>query len=79
VQRIETLTWYSRQAPGRIVRRDVDELTSYRHPTLAQGYALCGSDAPHAEQGTGSNSVRREALVLGCRNRAAAGLAARAL
>jgi hypothetical protein len=66
VHRIETITWYSRQAPGRIVRFYEDELIYYRHPTLAQGYAPRGSDAPHAEQGTGYNSTRREARMLGC-------------
>jgi hypothetical protein len=59
VQRIETITWYSRQVPGQIVRLYEDELTYYRHPTLAQGYAPAGSDMPHAEQGTGYNSARR--------------------
>jgi hypothetical protein len=64
VQRIETITWYSRQAPKQIVRLYEDELTYYRQPTLAQGYALCGSDAPHAEQGTGYNTARRIAACL---------------
>lgn len=64
VQRIETITWYSRQAPGRIVRLYEDELTYYRHPTLAQGYALCGSKTPQAEQGTGYNTARRIAACL---------------
>lgn len=64
VQRIETITWYSRQVPGQIVRLYEDELTYYRHPTLAQGYAPAGSDMPHAEQGTGYNSARRIAACL---------------
>lgn len=64
VYRIETIAWYSRQAPQRIVRLYEDELTYYRHPTLAQGYARCGSDLPHAEQGTGYNSARRIAACL---------------
>jgi hypothetical protein len=40
-----------------------DELTEYRHPTPAQGYARCGSDAPQAKQGTGYNTTRRGALL----------------
>jgi hypothetical protein len=64
VRRIETITWYSRQAPQRIVWFYEDELTSYRHPTLAQGYALCGSKTPQAEQGTGYNTARRIAACL---------------
>lgn len=64
VHRIETITWYSRQAPQRIVRLYEDELTYYRRPTLAQGYAPCGSDAPHAEQGSGYNTARRIAACL---------------
>ena len=64
VQRIETIAWYSRQAPQQLVRHDVDELTSYRRPTLAQGSAPCGSDAPHAEQGQGFNTTRRIAACL---------------
>lgn len=64
VQRIETIAWYSRQAPQQLVRLYEDELTYYRRPTLAQGYAPCGSDAPHAEQGQGFNTTRRIAACL---------------
>ena len=64
VRRIEAINWYSRQAPQQIVRLYEDELTYYRRPTLAQGYAPGGSDAPHAEQGTGSNTARRIAACL---------------
>lgn len=64
VRRIEAINWYSRQAPQQIVRLYEDELTSSRRPTLAQGYAPGGSDAPHAEQGTGSNTARRSAACL---------------
>ena len=64
VRRIETITWYSRQTPQRIVRLYEDELTYYRCPTLAQGYAPGGSDLPHAEQGVGFNTTRRIAACL---------------
>ena len=64
VRRIETITWYSRQAPEQIVRLYEDELTYYRRPTVAQGYAPAGSDAPHAEQGQGSTNARRIAACL---------------
>lgn len=64
VQRLATITWYSRQAPQRIVRLYEDELTYYRRPTIAQGYAPRGSDHPHAAQGHGSNTARRIAACL---------------
>ena len=64
VRRIETITWYSRQAPQQIVRLYEDELTYYRRPTVAQDYAPAGSDAPRAEQGQGSNTARRIAACL---------------
>ena len=64
VRRIETITWYSRQTPQRIVRLYQDELTYYRCPTLAQGYAPGGSDLPHAEQGVGFNTARHIAACL---------------
>jgi hypothetical protein len=64
VRRLETITWSSRQAPGRIVRLYEDELTYYRHPTLGQNYASFGSDRPYAEQGTGYNTARRIAACL---------------
>lgn len=64
VQRIETITWYSRQAPERIVRLYEDELTYSRQPTLAQGYAPRGSDVPHAEQGVDYNTARYIAACL---------------
>jgi hypothetical protein len=64
VQRSETITWYSRQAPGRIGRRSEEEVTSSRHPTLAQGSAPCGSALPYAEQGVGCNTARRIAACL---------------
>jgi hypothetical protein len=47
------------QAPRQIVRLYEDALTYYRRPTLAQDYTPAGSDAPHAQQGQGSNTTRR--------------------
>ncbi len=41
-----------------------DEVTYYRRPTVAQGYAVSGSDAPRAEQGRGSNTKRRIAACV---------------
>jgi hypothetical protein len=64
VQRSETIHWYSRQAPQQIVQLYEDELTYYRRPTLAQGYAPAGSDVPYAEQGQTSNTARRIAACL---------------
>lgn len=50
--------------PERVVALYHDELTSYRHPTVAGGYAPAGADAPWAEQGWGRNSLRRIAACL---------------
>jgi hypothetical protein len=41
-----------------------DELTYYRRPSVAQGYAESGSDEPHARQGLRSNLSRRIAASL---------------
>lgn len=64
VQRLETISWYSRTHPEQIVRLYEDELTYYRRPTLVQGYAPAGSALPRAEQGYGSNTARRIAACL---------------
>jgi len=53
-----------RREPQRWVLLYQDELTYYRRPTVAQGYALRGSDAPRAWQGWGSNTRRRIGAVL---------------
>jgi hypothetical protein len=50
--------------PGRVVFLYQDELTYYRHPTVAQGYAPAGSAQPHARQGYGANRRRRVAACL---------------
>jgi hypothetical protein len=64
VHRLQSITWYSRQAPARIVRLYEDELTYYRRPTLERGYAPSGCAIPHAEQGYGNNTARRIAACL---------------
>ncbi len=51
--------------PGQVVFLYQDELTYYRRPTVAQGYAMAGSDGPRAEQGYGRNKYRR---IAGCLN-----------
>jgi hypothetical protein len=42
VQRIETIPWYSRQAPGRIVQLYEDELTRLARPKRGSGVCPCG-------------------------------------
>lgn len=51
--------------PERIVALYLDELTYYRRPTVAGGYAGVGCHrAPLAEQGWGANTLRRIAACL---------------
>lgn len=50
--------------PQRITVLYEDEVTYYRRPTVAQGYAISGSDAPRAEQGVGSNTKRQVAACV---------------
>jgi transposase len=50
--------------PARYVLLYEDEFSYYRRPSVAQGYALGGSDAPRALQGWGSNTRRRIAALL---------------
>lgn len=50
--------------PQRWVLLYLDELTYYRRPSVAHGYALRGSDAPRAWQGWGSNKRRRIGAVM---------------
>ncbi len=57
--RISRLLRLAGRYPGRIVVSYQDELTYYRKPTVAQGYARAGSDEPHAVQATGSNTHQR--------------------
>jgi DDE superfamily endonuclease len=53
-----------RQEPQRWVLLYLDELTYYRRPSVAHGYAQRGQDAVRAQQGWGSNTRRRIAAVL---------------
>lgn len=51
-------------APQRFVLVYEDELTYYRRPTVAQGYAIQGSDEPDARQGLRSHLYQRIATSL---------------
>jgi transposase len=53
-----------RADPSRYVLLYEDEFSYYRRPSLAQGYAQQGTDAPRAWQGWGSNTRRRIAAVM---------------
>lgn len=62
--RIQTITWYSRQAPTQIVRLYEDEVTYYRRPSVAADYTVASTQPqPLAEQGWGANTARR---IAGC-------------
>jgi hypothetical protein len=50
--------------PERFVLVYEDELTCYCRSTVAQGYAVQGSDEPHAHQGLHSNFHQRIAASL---------------
>lgn len=64
VQRIATIQWYCRADPVRNVWLYQDELTYYRRPTVAQGYApLAVTKQPLAVQGLHGNTARR---IAGC-------------
>jgi hypothetical protein len=63
LQRVASITWYSRQAPRQIVRLYEDEVTYYRKASVATAYAPVGADQPRAEQGWGYNTSRR---IAGC-------------
>jgi transposase len=64
VQRLATITWYSRQAPQRLVRLYQDEVTYYRRPTLGYAYTrVADQSQPLAEQGPHANTARR---IAGC-------------
>lgn len=52
------------EEPKRFALVYEDELTYYRRPTVAQAYALVGSDHPHARQGLRSNLSYRIAASL---------------
>lgn len=63
VARLNCIVQEVKADPTRFVLLYEDELTYYRCPTVAQGYAERGSDAPRADQGKGYNSGRR---IAGC-------------
>lgn len=65
LDRIAFLRILQRADPQHFVLLYEDELSYYRHPTVAQGYAPCGSDEPHAHRGHHSNTCYRTA---GCLN-----------
>jgi hypothetical protein len=50
--------------PQHVVFLYEDELSYYRHPTVAQGYAPTGRTQPYARQGYGANRRRRVAACL---------------
>lgn len=68
MQLIRSLQELVQAAPDRFVLVYEDELTYYRRPTVAQGYALQGSDEPHARQGLRANLYRRIASSLDMRS-----------
>jgi len=67
VAKVATLGYLRHRAEARSARITVlyaDEMTYARRPTVAQGYALSGRDAPRADQGLGSNTHRRIAACV---------------
>jgi DDE superfamily endonuclease len=63
VQRVTTITWYSRLVPEQIVRLYQDEITYYRRPSIGYAYVRVGSDAPRAQYGWQHTTARR---IAGC-------------
>jgi len=61
---IQRLVGLAGRYPARCRVLYQDELTYYRKPTVGYDYAGRGTDRPHAEQGTGSNTKRRIASSL---------------
>jgi hypothetical protein len=57
--RVHTALALARWNPERYVVLYEDELTYYLRPTVAQGYAPAGADAPRAHQGWGTNRTWR--------------------
>jgi hypothetical protein len=62
--RIRAILELVSEDPKRFVLLYEDELTYYLRPTVAQGYALKGSDGPLARQGKGVNLSHRIAASL---------------
>lgn len=56
---LESVTALVAAAPGRAVLLYLDEVTYYRQPSLAAGYAPARSTAPRAERSTRSNTTTR--------------------
>lgn len=54
----------ARAHPDEVVFLYEDELTYYRRPTLAQGWAACGRKDPRAQMGFTTNKMRRIAVVV---------------
>jgi hypothetical protein len=67
VARIAQILALAARWPQRVVVLYQDEVTYYRRPTVGYDYAPAGSKAPRAEQGLGSNTRRRIALLLNAR------------
>lgn len=64
LERLQTITWYSRQAPQDLVRLYEDEVTYYRRASVADDYTVVTvQPQPLAEQGHGANTARR---IAGC-------------
>lgn len=61
---VQTIRELVAAEPKRFVLVYEDEMTYYRRPTIAQGYAVQGSDEPHAYQGLHSNLYQRIAASL---------------
>ena len=64
VQRLATITWYTRQQPQRLARLYQDEVTYYRRPTVGYDYTrVADQPQPLARQGLRANTARR---IAGC-------------
>jgi hypothetical protein len=64
---VETLAAGARAAPRRLVLLYQDEMTYYRQPTLAQGYAVAGTARPLAERSHQANTATRLYAALDAR------------
>jgi len=56
---LATIRTLVEEEPSRFVLVYEDELTYYRQPTVAQGYARAGADGPHAHQCCSFNTYER--------------------
>lgn len=55
---------FARADPNHVVLLDQDEFTYRRRPTVSRAWAWTGGPAPRAEQGWGTNKLRRVAATL---------------